>query len=84
MDGNIPNNLSHGVSILQLVRFANINTTVTGFYSNTSDLVTKLVNQGFNLAAWCKKSLKFYHSKLNVCCKYGVDIYEHVIFQLDS
>ena len=79
MDGNIPINLSYGVFISQLVRFAKINITVTGFYSNISDLVTKLVNQGFNLAALHKKFLKSYHSKLNAWCKYGVDIYEHVI-----
>ena len=79
LDSNIPNNLSYGVFISQLVRFANINITVTCFYSNISDLVTQLVNQGFNLAALCKKFLKFYHSKLNVWCKYGVDIHVHVI-----
>ena len=61
------------------MRFANVNTTVTVFYSNISDLVTKLVNQEFNMAALRKKFLKFYHSKLNVLCNYGVDIYEHVI-----
>ena len=69
LDGNIPDNLSYGVSISQLVqRFANINTSVTGFYSNISDLVTKLVNLGFNLAALHKKFLKFYHSKLSAWC----------------
>ena len=79
LDGNIPKNLSYGVFISQLVRFANINTTVEGFYSNICDLVKKLVNQGFNLAALRKKFLKFYNSKLNIWCKYGVDIYDRVI-----
>ena len=54
-------------------------TTVTGFYFNISDLVTKLVNQGFNLAALHKKFLKFYHSKLNAWCKHGIDMYQYVI-----
>ena len=79
LDGNIPHNLSYGVFISQLVRFANINTTVEGFYANIAELVSKLVNQGFNLAALRKKFVKFYHSKLNIWCKFGVDIYEHVI-----
>ena len=79
LDGNIPKNLSYGVFISQLVRFANINTTVEGFYSNICDLVKKLVNQGFDPAALRKKFLKFYNSKLNIWCKYGVDIYDRVI-----
>ena len=80
LDGNIPKNLSYGVFISQLVRFANINTTVEGFYSNICDLVKKLVNQGFDPAALRKKFLKFYnYSKLNIWCKYGVDIYDRVI-----
>ena len=79
LEGNIPNNLSYSVFSSQLVRFAKINTTVKGFYENIADLVKKLLSQGFNLAALRKKFLKFYHSKLNVWCKFGVDIYEHVI-----
>ena len=66
LDGNIPNNLSYGVFISPLVGFAKINTIVNGFYSNMDDLITKLVCQGFNLAALRKKFIKFYHSKLNV------------------
>ena len=79
LEGNIPNNLSYSVFSSQLVRFAKINTTVKGFYENISELVRKLVCQGFNLAALRKQFLKFYHSKLDVWCKFGVDIYEHVI-----
>ena len=59
LDGNIPNNLSYGVFISQLVRFANINTTFDGFLSNVADLVDKLVAQGFNNAALRKKFVKF-------------------------
>ena len=62
-----------------MVRFANINTTVECFYSIVSDLVMKLVSQGFSSVALRKKFVKFYHSKLNVWCKFGVDINERLI-----
>jgi hypothetical protein len=84
LDGNIPKNLSYGVFVSQLVRFAKINTTEEGFYSNISDLVKKLVSQGFNLAALRKKFQRFYNSKLDIWCKYGVDIYDHVIKLFDN
>ena len=48
-------------------------------YDDISNLVIKLVSQGFNLAALRKKFLIFYNSKLNVWSKYGEDIYDHVI-----
>ena len=54
-------------------------TTVTGFYFNISDLVTKLVTQGFNLVALRKRFLKFYHSKLNILCQHVVNLYDQVI-----
>ncbi len=79
LDGNIPNNLSYGVFISQLVRFAKINTNINGFYTNIGNLIKKLVSQGFKVAALRKKFLKFYHTKLNIWSKFGVDIYEHVI-----
>ena len=79
LDGNIPHNQSYSVFISQLVHFAKINTTVEGFYSNVSDLAMKLVSQGFSLAALRKKFVKFYQSKLNVWCKFGVDIYKRLI-----
>ena len=56
-----------------------MNTTVEGFYSNVSDLVMKLVSQGFSLAALRKKFVKFYQSKLNVWCKFWVYIYKRLI-----
>ena len=79
LDGSIPKNLSYGVFTSQLVRFAKINTNINGFYTNIANLIKKLVNQGFNCAALRKKFIKFYHTKLNIWGKYGVDIYEHVI-----
>ena len=84
LDGNVPNNLSYGVFVSQLVRFAKINTLVEGFYHNVKCLVNKLHKQGFNLAALRKKFFKFYHTKLNIWGKFGVDIFQHVINIFDQ
>ena len=84
LDGNIPNNLSYGVFVSQLVRFAKINTTIEGFYNNLRYLVNKLVKQGFNLAALRKKFVKFYNTKLNIWGKFGVDICDYVINMFDD
>lgn len=79
LDGNIPNNLSYGVFISQLVRFAKINTTFNGFYKNVSDLVLKLSGQGFILAALRKKFLIFYNTKIHIWGKFGKDIIEDIL-----
>ena len=83
LDGNIPKNLSYGVFISQLTRFANVNTTVEDFYSNISDLVNKLENQGFNKSALHKKFVNYYHSRMNNWCKFGVDIFDQVIMNFN-
>ena len=80
LDGNVPKNLSYGVFISQLVRFTNINTTLNGFLKDVSGLIVKLVSQGYILAALRKKfNYKFYHSKLHIWGKFGVDIFDEVI-----
>ena len=79
LDGNIPEALSYGVFTSQLVRFAKVNSTLKGFTSNVSDLVCKLVSQGFNLAALRKRFVKFYHSKMAIWSKYGHDIFEDIM-----
>ena len=79
LDGNVPKNLSYGVFISQLVRFTNINTTFNGFLKDVSGLIVKLVSQGYILAALRKKFNKFYHSKLHIWGKFGVDIFDEVI-----
>ena len=83
LDGNIPKNLSYGVFISQLTRFANVNTTVEDFYSNISDLVNKLENHGFNKSSLRKKFVKYYHSRMNNWCKFGVDIFDQVIMNFN-
>ena len=79
LDGNIPSALSYGVFNSQLVRFVNVNSNFKGFKRDVSDLVSKLVRQGFNLAALRKKFKKFYYSKLELWSKYGFDIFEDMI-----
>ena len=80
LDGNIPSALSYGVFVSQLVRFVNINSTFKGFRRDVGDLVSKLVCQGFNLAALRKKFMKFYYSKLQLWSKYGFDILKDMVF----
>ena len=79
LDGNIPENQAYGVFISQLVRYVQINSTFKGFFDNTKDLVSKLLKQGFGLAALRKKFVKFYESYLNIWGKYGVDIFEKMV-----
>ena len=79
LEGNIPNNLSYGVFTSQLIRFANINNTFNGFFNDSKELISKLVCQGFLLAALRKKFLKFYNYNINVWAKFGVAIYEDFI-----
>ena len=79
IDGNIPNALSYGVFMSQLVRFVNINSSLKGFICDVTGLVRKLVCQGFDLATLCKKFVRFYKCKLDLWCKYGVDIFEDLI-----
>ena len=79
LDGNIPKNLSYGVFSSQLIRMANINTTLKGFKECIFSLVKKLVGQGFDVAALRNKFVKFYKYKINIWGKFGVDIYSHFI-----
>ena len=79
LDGNIPTSLSYGVFVSQLVRFVNVNSTFEGFKSDVASLVSKLVCQGFNLAALRKKFIKFYNCKLNLWSKFGLDIFDTMI-----
>jgi hypothetical protein len=55
---------------------AKVNSTLKGFKDCISELLNKLVNQGFKLAALRKKFVQFYNSKLNIWGKFGVDIYD--------
>ena len=79
LDGNIPTALLYGVFVSHLVRFVNVNSTFEGFKSDVASLVSKLVCQGFNLAALRKKFIKFYNCKLNLWSKFGLDIFDTMI-----
>ena len=65
----MPTALSYGVFMSQLVRFAKVNSSFTGFKRDVSELTEKLVCQGFNLAALRKKFVKFDFRK------FGLDIF---------
>ena len=82
--GNVPNNLSYGIFISQLVRLARINSTLKGFKNCVTELLGKLVAQGFKLAALRNKFVKFYKSRLNIWGKYGNDIYDEFIKMFQS
>ena len=65
LDGNIPNNLSYGVFIFQLLRLTRVNLILNGFKTSVTELIGKFIAQGFKLAALRNKFVKFYKSKLN-------------------
>ena len=78
LDGNVPTALSYGVFMSQLVRFAEVNSSFNGLKRDVSELINKLVSQGFNLAALRKKFVNFYYSKLEVWSKFGLDIFNDI------
>ena len=49
-----------------------------------TELLGKLVVQGFKLAALRNKFVKFYKSRLNIWGKYGNDIYDEFIKMFQS
>ena len=84
LDGNVPNNLTYGIFISQLVRLARVNSTLKGFKDCVTELLGKLVEQGFKLAALRNKFVKFYKSRLNIWGKYGRNIYDKFIEMFQS
>ena len=64
----------------QLVCFVNTNSSFKGVIHDVVRLVRKLVSQGFDLAALRKKFVIFHDRKLDFWSKYGVDIFEDMIF----
>ena len=84
LDGNIPETLSYGIFISQLIRFCSINSTFIGFHKDVKSLVVKLCKQGFKLAALRNRFYKFYKCKINLWGKYGVDIYDKMIKIFDE
>ncbi len=84
LDGNIPNNRSYGVFASQLIRLCKINTTLVGFVKDVSNLVNKLCNQHFELAAMRNHFFKFYNNKVNIWAKFGIDILETFVSVFES
>ena len=84
LDGNIPETLSYGIFISQIIRFCSINSTFIGFHKDVKSHVVKLCKQGFKLAALRNRFYKFYECKINLWGKYGVDIYDKMIKIFDE
>ena len=80
LDGNIPKGPTYGIFISQLVRFAQINSTYKGFITNARDLVCKLTNQHFDVAALRNKFKVFVDKYFDIWGKYGIKISEDLIF----
>lgn len=80
LDGNIPKGPTYGVFISQLVRFAHVNSTLNGFLNNAQDLVRKLTNQHFDVAALRNKFKVFVERYFDVWGKYGVQLEVDHIF----
>ncbi len=74
LDGNIPKAPSYGIFISQLSRFARNNSTFNGFILDSRNLVNKLVNQHFNVAALRNKFNVFVDRHFDVWGKFGVDL----------
>ena len=64
-------------------RYANVNSSFKGFTLDVTGLVKKLVCQGFDIAALRKKFIKFYHCKLEIWSKFGLDIFDDIISLFD-
>ena len=63
---------------------ANISTTFKTFKEFISNVVKKLVGQGFDIAALCTKFIKFYKYIINIWGKFGLDIHSHFIEMLGN
>ena len=75
-----PKGPSYGIFISQLVRFAKINSTFNGFITDAKNLVCKLINQHFDVAALRNKFRMFVDKHLHIWGKYGFNITENDIF----
>ena len=82
--GNIPNNLSYRVFIPHLLRLARVNSILSGFKTSVTELIGKLIAQGFEVALLRNKFVKFYKSNLNIWGKYGSNIYDECIEMFQS
>jgi hypothetical protein len=69
---NSPLMAAHGLLIAQLLRFAQVNDTLTGFHERASLLTEKLVAQGFKKELLEKKCKTFYTRNEKLLRKYVV------------
>ena len=74
LNGNIPKGQSYGFFISQLVRFTTINDNATNFTKDAKNMVTKLINQGFDKHILKMKYFQFTHKYIGVWYKYGQDL----------
>ena len=80
LNGNIPKGQSYGIFISQLVRYARNNCSFNRFIDNIKDLVRKLVDQHFDLAALRKRFDVFVNKHFDVWGKFGVPLESSHVF----
>ena len=72
--GNIPKSQAYGIFISQLVRFATVNDNAKNFIKDAKDMVSKLINQGFDKDILKLKYFEFTHKYIGTWYKYGRDL----------
>ena len=80
LDGNIPKGPSYGTFISQLVRYSRINSSFAGLVSDASNLVRKLTNQHFDVAALRNKFKVFVDKYFEIWGKHGNNLTYDCIF----
>ena len=74
LNGNIPCGAAYGVFLSQLVRFADINSSLNTFYNDVTFMIDKLVKQGFAYETLYNTFIKFSIKYFYKWSKYGLDI----------
>ena len=74
LNGNIRKAQSYGIFVSQLVRFTTINDNLKSFLADATNMVKKLVNQGFKRDILKKKYTAFTHRYIGSWYKYGRDL----------
>ena len=75
--GNIPKIPSHGIFISQLMRFCNMNSSFKHYVSNCHAMITKLVNQNFDIL-WLKRNFDiFWGRHFSYWSKFGINVAQY-------
>lgn len=74
LDGDVPRNMSYGVYISQLIRFARACSHVEDFNERNRILTGKLLKQGYRFKKLRKAFSKFYRRHYDLIAKYDVDL----------